>query len=192
MLNIELDKIIEVLRKLSWCYGSFYPSILYCLPGHAKVVFCLFRHASFWMKNGTPSSHWLLPRRITTQNFSFLESQIMCLLVIPLSQQCAVARPTSMNCCLKISVAAGTVVDNKVCHPKNYDFYMCSHAGMIVRIFCLFSFVNWYLVQFHLCIYIVKKYQFKYSHLMKLLIQISWKLLRYQLKSFCICQSCRW
>ncbi|MQM02796.1 hypothetical protein Taro_035569 [Colocasia esculenta] len=29
------------------------------------------------------------------------------------------------------NVPAGTVVDNKVCHPRNYDFYMCSHAGMI-------------------------------------------------------------
>ncbi|WOL14713.1 protein argonaute 4B-like [Canna indica] len=29
------------------------------------------------------------------------------------------------------NVQPGTVVDNKVCHPKNYDFYMCSHAGMI-------------------------------------------------------------
>jgi len=29
------------------------------------------------------------------------------------------------------NVPAGTVVDNKVCHPRNFDFYMCSHAGMI-------------------------------------------------------------
>ncbi|KAK8679041.1 hypothetical protein V6N13_144513 [Hibiscus sabdariffa] len=25
----------------------------------------------------------------------------------------------------------GTVIDNKVCHPKNNDFYLCAHAGMI-------------------------------------------------------------
>ncbi|XP_058728343.1 protein argonaute 4-like [Vicia villosa] len=29
------------------------------------------------------------------------------------------------------NVPAGTVVDNQICHPKNYDFYMCAHAGMI-------------------------------------------------------------
>lgn len=29
------------------------------------------------------------------------------------------------------NVPPGTVVDKAVCHPKNYDFYMCSHAGMI-------------------------------------------------------------
>ena len=28
--------------------------------------------------------------------------------------------------------SAGTVVDSKVCHPRNFDFYMCAHAGMIV------------------------------------------------------------
>lgn len=27
---------------------------------------------------------------------------------------------------------SGTVVDTKVVHPRNYDFYMCAHAGMIV------------------------------------------------------------
>ncbi|CAL4902476.1 unnamed protein product [Urochloa decumbens] len=29
------------------------------------------------------------------------------------------------------NVPPGTVVDSVVCHPKNFDFYMCAHAGMI-------------------------------------------------------------
>ncbi|KAI4332860.1 hypothetical protein L6164_017736 [Bauhinia variegata] len=29
------------------------------------------------------------------------------------------------------NVPAGTVIDNKICHPRNNDFYMCAHAGMI-------------------------------------------------------------
>ncbi|KAJ4787293.1 Argonaute family protein [Rhynchospora pubera] len=29
------------------------------------------------------------------------------------------------------NVPPGTVIDNKVCHPRNYDFYMCSHKGAI-------------------------------------------------------------
>ncbi|KAK9912338.1 hypothetical protein M0R45_036206 [Rubus argutus] len=29
------------------------------------------------------------------------------------------------------NVPPGTIIDNKVCHPKNNDFYLCSHAGMI-------------------------------------------------------------
>ncbi|KAM0841035.1 hypothetical protein ACQ4PT_059275 [Festuca glaucescens] len=29
------------------------------------------------------------------------------------------------------NVQPGTVVDKGICHPRNYDFYMCAHAGMI-------------------------------------------------------------
>ncbi|GAB2285147.1 Protein argonaute-4 [Dionaea muscipula] len=29
------------------------------------------------------------------------------------------------------NVPPGTVIDSRVCHPRNYDFYMCAHAGMI-------------------------------------------------------------
>ncbi|WCJ41504.1 Argonaute family protein [Euphorbia peplus] len=29
------------------------------------------------------------------------------------------------------NVPPGTIIDNKVCHPKNNDFYLCAHAGMI-------------------------------------------------------------
>ncbi|XP_073158213.1 protein argonaute 4-like [Henckelia pumila] len=29
------------------------------------------------------------------------------------------------------NVPPGTVIDNTICHPKNYDFYLCAHAGMI-------------------------------------------------------------
>jgi eukaryotic translation initiation factor 2C len=30
------------------------------------------------------------------------------------------------------NVPPGTIIDNKICHPKNNDFYLCAHAGMIV------------------------------------------------------------
>ncbi|GLT94085.1 hypothetical protein SLE2022_118450 [Rubroshorea leprosula] len=30
-----------------------------------------------------------------------------------------------------VNVPPGTVVDTKIVHPRNYDFYMCAHAGMI-------------------------------------------------------------
>ncbi|GFP97604.1 protein argonaute 4 [Phtheirospermum japonicum] len=29
------------------------------------------------------------------------------------------------------NVQPGTIIDNKICHPKNNDFYLCAHAGMI-------------------------------------------------------------
>ncbi|KAJ0792119.1 putative Piwi domain, ribonuclease H superfamily [Helianthus annuus] len=32
------------------------------------------------------------------------------------------------------SFYTGTVIDNKVCHPRNNDFYMCAHAGMITAV----------------------------------------------------------
>jgi eukaryotic translation initiation factor 2C len=32
---------------------------------------------------------------------------------------------------LKFS-STGTVVDTKIVHPRNYDFYMCTHVGMLV------------------------------------------------------------
>ena len=28
----------------------------------------------------------------------------------------------------------GTVVDSKICHPTEFDFYLCSHAGIQVGI----------------------------------------------------------
>ncbi|KAK6928958.1 Argonaute, linker 1 domain [Dillenia turbinata] len=33
--------------------------------------------------------------------------------------------------CAPENVPPGTVIDNKICHPKNNDFYLCAHAGMI-------------------------------------------------------------
>ncbi|KAE8804582.1 Protein argonaute 4B [Hordeum vulgare] len=30
------------------------------------------------------------------------------------------------------NVPPGTVVDRGICHPRNYDFYMCAHAGIIL------------------------------------------------------------
>ncbi|GAB4836180.1 Protein argonaute-4 [Ancistrocladus abbreviatus] len=29
------------------------------------------------------------------------------------------------------NVPPGTIIDSKICHPRNNDFYMCAHAGMI-------------------------------------------------------------
>lgn len=31
------------------------------------------------------------------------------------------------------SICAGTVVDSKICHPTEFDFYLCSHAGIQVE-----------------------------------------------------------
>lgn len=31
-----------------------------------------------------------------------------------------------------LSQHTGTVVDSKICHPTEFDFYLCSHAGIQV------------------------------------------------------------
>ncbi|KAG8503851.1 hypothetical protein CXB51_001970 [Gossypium anomalum] len=28
------------------------------------------------------------------------------------------------------NVSPGTIIDNKICHPRNNDFYLCAHTGM--------------------------------------------------------------
>jgi hypothetical protein len=35
---------------------------------------------------------------------------------------------------LTTRISAGTIIDKDVCHPTNYDFFLCSHAGLIVCI----------------------------------------------------------
>ncbi|KAI7730292.1 hypothetical protein M8C21_004506 [Ambrosia artemisiifolia] len=30
-------------------------------------------------------------------------------------------------------ILSGTVVDSKICHPIEFDFYLCSHAGIQVQ-----------------------------------------------------------
>lgn len=40
---------------------------------------------------------------------------------------------------VSLSLSPGTVVDTEIVHPINYDFYICSHAGMIVRFLLLLS-----------------------------------------------------
>ena len=31
-------------------------------------------------------------------------------------------------------LSVGTVVDSKICHPTEFDFYLCSHAGIQVNL----------------------------------------------------------
>jgi hypothetical protein len=36
---------------------------------------------------------------------------------------------------LSFHLNLGTVVDSKICHPTEFDFYLCSHAGIQVAFF---------------------------------------------------------
>lgn len=40
----------------------------------------------------------------------------------------------------------GTVVDSKICHPTEFDFYLCSHAGIQANSSFCFSFYWWFIV----------------------------------------------
>ncbi|MFS7889275.1 putative ribonuclease H superfamily [Helianthus anomalus] len=33
-----------------------------------------------------------------------------------------------------IGIVSGTIIDTKVCHPKNNDFYLCVQNGPIVSV----------------------------------------------------------
>ncbi|KAL0740781.1 hypothetical protein Bca4012_082294 [Brassica carinata] len=37
-----------------------------------------------------------------------------------------------------VFVTAETIIESKICHPKNNDFYLCVHAGMIASIISTF------------------------------------------------------
>ena len=38
------------------------------------------------------------------------------------------------------NIPAGTVVDVGICHPTEFDFYLCSHAGIQVHFNLMFDF----------------------------------------------------
>ena len=50
----------------------------------------------------------------------------------------------------KLFLISGTIVDEHLCHPKDYDFYLCAHAGIIVSFFFFFCIepIYWLIVLF--------------------------------------------
>ena len=38
-----------------------------------------------------------------------------------------------LTCIIIYCDSTGTVVDSKICHPTEFDFYLCSHAGIQVK-----------------------------------------------------------
>jgi hypothetical protein len=43
-----------------------------------------------------------------------------------------------LSCFALVWYCPGTVVDSKICHPTEFDFYLCSHAGIQVGSYELF------------------------------------------------------
>ena len=107
------------------------------------------------MKSGTPSLWLLLLRRTTTQDSSSLVLLKMSHLVSVSFKNFRKVIGFNLTCCF-----TGTVVDNKICHPRNYDFYLCAHAGMIVSIHYFFFFLFFFkLTFFDMVLYIIFQVQ---------------------------------
>ena len=99
------------------------------------------------MKSGRPSLLSLLHRKIIIQSFSRMDLLIMF-------HQVIIKVAANFSCIMKSMCLhrffAGTIIDNKVCHPRNNDFYLCAHGGMIVSYLFCFVPIHWSLV---LCLY---------------------------------------
>ena len=57
-------------------------------------------------------------------------SDDLLLLLQQQQQQQRNTRSSTRNTqCRTMNVLPGTVVDDVICHPRDFDFYLCSHAG---------------------------------------------------------------
>lgn len=102
------------------------------------------------MRNGIQNLLWLLHKRITIRSSSRKVPLIMFLLVSyspSLLESSILLLPLWKGISKFCILFAGTVIDNTVCHPRNNDFYLCAHAGMIVRS-----------TKYHLCVLILSSH----------------------------------
>ena len=105
------------------------------------------RLVPLWRKDIYPQSHLWLSRKGITRGFSlrFMEGGIRLTEVETFFQVSGFGVTVIVNNIADASVsscwsgiilcfacAAGTVVDQRICHPTEFDFYLCSHAGIQV------------------------------------------------------------
>ena len=127
VLNVELNQIIKVLL----CTVLLENSLVFW---HFLTRVRRYRHIRVWDRGTFRSSQWSLLKRITTQNSSKLIRQTTFHLVsspVPLNTAkgtCHLNSLSNWHFCF----ASGTVVDSGIVHPRQYDFYMCAHAGPII------------------------------------------------------------
>ena len=129
------------------------------------------RLVPLWRKDIYPQSHLWLSRKGITRGFSlrFMEGVIRLTEVETFFQVSGFGVTVIVNNIADASVsscwsgiilcfacAAGTVVDQRICHPTEFDFYLCSHAGIQVT-----KLVHWhthFLTENRLSRYWVSKY----------------------------------
>jgi len=129
-------------RNLSVKYG-----LLCRMPMSMVVSLSVSRLVLLWRRDIYLQSHLWLSRKDITQGFSlrFMEGVIWLIKVetfFPVSvlvSHCYWVHiaAASVSICwsgviLCLTCAAGTVVDQQICHPTEFDFYLCSHAGIQV------------------------------------------------------------
>ncbi|KAI4308285.1 hypothetical protein L6164_031375 [Bauhinia variegata] len=105
VLNLELDQIIEACKFLDDKWN----------PKFTVIVAQKNHHTKFFQPS-SPDNVPLVSVRLD---------------VIEISKIHLVGFPPPFFLIVLFFCSSGTVIDNKVCHPRNYDFYMCAHAGMI-------------------------------------------------------------
>lgn len=118
------------------------------MPMSMVLSLSISRLVLLWRRDIYPQWRLWLFRKGITQGFSlrFTEGMIWLIkvetffLVSVFVSHCYWVHKAAASisiCCLglilHVTCAAGTVVDQKICHPTEFDFYLCSHAGIQVR-----------------------------------------------------------
>eukprot|EP00262_Sarcandra_glabra_P005111 TRINITY_DN16421_c0_g1_i1.p1 TRINITY_DN16421_c0_g1~~TRINITY_DN16421_c0_g1_i1.p1 ORF type:complete len:914 (+),score=151.93 TRINITY_DN16421_c0_g1_i1:78-2819(+) len=156
----DVPSIAAVVGSRKWPLISRYRAAVRTQSPKVEMIDCLFKPVSDKEDDGIirelllefyTSSQKRKPDQIIIFRDGVSESQFNQVLNIELDQIIEACKFLDEKWCPKFTVIVaqknhhtkffqtnspdnvppGTVVDNKVCHPRNYDFYMCSHAGMI-------------------------------------------------------------
>ncbi|GAB2246018.1 hypothetical protein Droror1_Dr00001511 [Drosera rotundifolia] len=155
----DIPSIAAVVGSLSWPSISRYRAAVRSQSPKAEIIDCLFKPLADGNDDGImrellcdfcATSKGLKPKQIIIFRDGIGESQFDHVLDIELKQikQAYLALGevdlpkftvivAQKNHHLRLfqsasleNVLPGTIVDTEVVHPRNYDFYLCSHAGM--------------------------------------------------------------
>ncbi|KZV40466.1 Argonaute 4-like protein [Dorcoceras hygrometricum] len=128
----DVPSIAAVVSSRQWPLISRYRACVRTQSPRLEMIDSLFKPVSDSVDDGIirellldfyTSSGKRKPDQIIIFRDGVSESQFNQVLNVELNQ---IIEPNSPD-----NVQPGTVIDNKICHPRNYDFYLCAQAGMI-------------------------------------------------------------